>query len=196
MGVSMNSCIVNDENLKLEITDKGLKKLLLNKGSEKVTSYISSVLDEMFVEFQSIPDIEEKQRNAEKFNKIIQVRMLHGEIFNDAKHPVITSRAKIKQWVSLLHELELPDIKKQQVFVCAKLWLDENADIDSKVLRDTCHSLTLLSTCFFCQNGNFFGNEDYSQARFINCLEGVAIKSETHERCTSFERRVTINEES
>ena len=122
MGVSMNSCIVNDENLKLEITDKGLKKLLLNKGSEKVTSYISSVLDEMFVEFQSIPDIEEKQRNAEKFHKIIQVRMLHGEIFNDAKHPVITSRAK-KTGVSLLRELELSDIKKQQVFVCANCGL-------------------------------------------------------------------------
>lgn len=191
----MNSCIVNDENLKLEITDKGLKDLLLNKGTEKVVSYVSSVLEEKFKEFQNIPDIEEKLRNQEKLNKLIQIRMLHDEIFNDTKHPITTSLTKVQQWVSLFHEVELSDINKQQVLVCASLWLDENADIDSKVLRDTCHSLTLLSTCFFCQNGNFIGDQNYSNNKFINCLADVAIQSETRERCTSFERREATNEE-
>ena len=190
----MNSCIVNDENLKLEITDKGLKKLLLNKGTEKVISYVSSVLKEKLLEFQSISDFEEQLRNHEKLNKLIQIRMLHDEIFNDAKHPTLDSPVKVKQWVSLFYEVELSEIRKQQVLVCASLWLDENADIDSKVLRDTCHSLTLLSTCFFCQNGNFFGNEDYSQATFTNCLAGVVIQSEKYEPCISFERRVITDE--
>ena len=189
----MNSCIVNDGNLKLEITDKGLKNLLLNKGTEKVISYVSSVLEEKFREFQNIPDVEEKLRNQEKLNRLIQIRMLHDEIF-DTKHPVKAPPAKIKKWVSLLHELKLSDISNKQIFVCASLWLDENADIDSKVLRDTCHSLTLLSTCFFCQNGSFIGDQNYSNNKFINCLADVAIQSETRERCTSFERREASNE--
>lgn len=191
----MNSCIVNDENLKLEITDKGLKDLLLNKGTEKVVSYVSSVLEEKFKEFQNIPDIEEKLRNQEKLNRLIKIRMLHDEIFNDAKHPITVAPAKIKRWVSLLHELELSNISNKKIAVCASLWLDKNANIDSKVLQDTCHSLTLLSTCFFCQNGNFIGDKNYSNNKFINCLADVAIQSETRERCTSFERREATNEE-
>lgn len=189
----MNSCIVNDENLKLEITDKGLKNLLLNKGTEKVISYVSSVLEEKFREFQNIPDVEEKLRNQEKLNRLIQIRMLHDEIF-DAKHPIKAPPAKIKQWVSLLHELKLSDISNKQILVCSSLWLDKNAQIDSKVLQDICHSLMILSTCFLCQNGNFIGDQNYSNNKFINCLADVAIQSETRERCTSFERREASDE--
>lgn len=190
----MNSCIVNDENLKLEITDKGLKNLLLNKGTEKVISYVSSVLKEKLLEFQSISDFEEQLRNHEKLNRLIQIRMLHDEIFNDAKHPVTVVPAKIKRWVSLLHELELSNISNKEIAVCASLWLDKNANIDSKVLQDICHSLMLLSTCYLCQNGNFIGDQNYSNNKFINCLADVAIQSETSERCTSFERREVTDE--
>ena len=193
----MNTCIVNDGNLKLEITDNRLKNLLLNSGSEKVIAYVSSLYEEKFTQFQRLNSTNDKLKKGEAFFELVDFGTIHREIFNDIKHYRFSSKRevkKVKNWESLLLKMKLPEQKKLAITTCVSLWLDENAEVDSKQLKKVCYSLKLISTCFLCQNGQFLGDGDYSNNEFVNCLADIPTRTEVYKKCTAFEVRVTDNE--
>ncbi|CAM3103370.1 hypothetical protein [Pseudoalteromonas distincta] len=193
----MNTCKVNDGNLKLEITDNRLKDLLLNSGSAKVIAYVSSLYEEKFTQFQRLCSTDDKLKKGETFFKLVDFGMLHQEIFDDLKCYKFSSERevkKIKLWESLLLNMKLPERKKMEITTCVSLWLDKNAEVDSRELKNVCYSLKLISTCFLCQNGQFLGDGDYSNNEFVNCLADIPISTEVYKKCTAFEVRVTDNE--
>jgi hypothetical protein len=188
----MNTYIVNDINLKLEITDKGLKNLLLNSGSEKVIAFVSSLYKEKFTQFQRLTSIDDKLKKGDTFFKLVNFGILHREIFDDLKCYRFSSERevkKIKLWESLLLNMKLPDRKKIEITTCVSLWLDENAEIGLEQLKNVCYSLKLISTCFLCENGRFTGDGDYSNNEFINCADDVRTDVELYTLCGSFEKK-------
>ncbi|MBB1335760.1 MULTISPECIES: hypothetical protein [unclassified Pseudoalteromonas] len=193
----MNTCKVNDENFKLEITDKGLKNLLLNSGSEKVIAYVSSLYEEKFTQFQRLNSTNDKLKKGDAFFELVDFGILHREIFDDLKCYRFSSERevkKIKLWESLLLDMKLSEQKKLEITTCVSLWVDENAEVDLEQLKKVCYSLKLISTCFLCQNGQFLGDDDYSNNEFVNCLADIPIGTEVYKKCTAFEIRVSDNE--
>lgn len=193
----MNTCKVNDGNLKLEITDNRLKNLLLNSGSEKVVAYVSSLYEEKITQFQRLHSEDDKLKKGKSFIKLVELGVLHQEIFGDLQYYRFSSERevkKIKLWESLLLDMKLPEQKKMEITTCVSLWLDENTEVDSIQLKNVCYSLKLISTCFLCQNGQFLGDGDYSNNEFVNCLADIPICTEVYKKCTAFEVRVAANE--
>ena len=52
----MINSTINDESFRLKITEIGLRKLLINKGSIEVLSYITSLYDEKNNEYIKLTD--------------------------------------------------------------------------------------------------------------------------------------------
>lgn len=193
----MNTCKVNDENLKLEITDKRLKNLLLNSGAEKVIAYVSSLYEEKFTQFQRLNSTNDKLKKGDTFFELVEFGVLHRGIFDGLEYYRFSSDREIKNiklWESLLLNMKLPERKKLEITTCVSLWLDENAEVDSTQLKKVCYSLKLISTCFLCENGQFLGDGDYSNNEFVNCLADIPISTEVYKKCTAFEIRVAANE--
>lgn len=190
----MNTCKVNNENFKLKITVQGLKNLLLDEGVEKVISLVSSFYEEKYKEFQSLSSLEIKMKNNGNLNKLLQLRVLNNAIIKDTEHLNISTAAEIKNWITLLHEIGLSNGSLKEVFVCASLSLERDADIDSEQLKNVCYSLKLISTCFLCQNGQFIGDGDYRNNEFVNCLADIPGITEVYKKCTSYEVKDTDNE--
>ena len=78
----MNTCKVNDGNLKLEITDNRLKDLLLNSGSAKVIAYVSSLYEEKFTQFQRLCSTDDKLKKGETFTIYVENKFIDEKKLN------------------------------------------------------------------------------------------------------------------
>lgn len=170
--------------LKLKVTDEELKNILLNEGAELFVSKVKETLENKLVEYHSLPDFSKKVSLSEEFIDFMKLFVVRNET------PINLGRAtyvSIEEWRNLMLKFNLEGIDKKNICLFSELWLDKNAAIDLERLQNACRSFKLLSTCSLCQNGNFLGDEDSTQARFINCAVDIKIEYPTYQSCTSFE---------
>lgn len=184
----MKNNILDNERFHLRITDKGLRELLINTGTAKIFSQINSFYKLSFEKYKNL-SIDEKNINSESFIKLGQFKKLYDQIVGDKSYFHISSQDQIEKWESSLKDIELPAHKIREIIVCSNLLFDENAILDFNELQHLCHSLKLISTCFLCQNGQFTGDGNYCNNKFVNCLADVPFNTEIYEKCTSFEER-------
>lgn len=192
----MINSTINDESFRLKITEIGLRKLLIDKGSIEVLSYITSLYDEKNNEYIKFTDAE-KDEYLFKHHELNQSRVIHDQFEKDKVYLDKNSENKtklIEKWIFHLNKMVIPTLKMRAILICSKLWIDESVELDLNELVYVCHSFKLISTCALCENGQFIGDGNYCNNKFTNCLADVPRSTELYEKCTSFEMRHIENE--
>ena len=188
----MNKYSSRKDSLKLKLTSKGLKGIIINSGIRRLITIYSNHVERCILDFKINLDEEKSYEIRSTLKNLLQLSDINKNhlvtLENKELRPQIDPLI-IKKWENLLLSIELGDSEKEVIITCCTLWLDENAELDFSVLKDTCHALGLVSTCFLCSNGNFIGDISYIDPKFINCAVGVGIADETRELCSSFEER-------
>ena len=188
----MNNYSSRKDSLKLKLTSKGLKGIIINSGIRRLITIYSNHVERCILDFKINLDEEKSYEIRSTLKNLLQLSDINKNhlvtLENKELRPQVDPLI-IKKWKNLLLSIELGDSEKEVIITCCTLWLDENAELDFSVLKDTCHALGLVSTCFLCSNGNFIGDISYIDPKFINCAVGVGIADETRELCSSFEER-------